>query len=141
MNNRESAIHEVQQADASMQRNKVRFAAARASSGAAASAMQAEQKIASAEDRMNHAKEQVQFIANSLKVETKRMDSGKTANLKTALLSLATLDLEYHLQSSYLQYICSRVVPSGVRRFRIVSRTERCGGCSKSKASSSEDNV
>ncbi|KAG7393208.1 hypothetical protein PHYPSEUDO_011213 [Phytophthora pseudosyringae] len=99
MHNRESAIHEVQQANASMQRNKERFAAARASSGAAASAMRAEQKMASAEDRMNHAKEQVQFIANSLKVETKRMDTGKAANLKTALLSLANLELDYHVQS------------------------------------------
>ncbi|KAI9916324.1 hypothetical protein PsorP6_018082 [Peronosclerospora sorghi] len=86
MHNRESAIHEVHQTNASMLRNKERFAAARASSGAAASAMRAEQKIASirllffqecAEDHMNQAKEQVQFIANSLKVETKRMDSGK----------------------------------------------------------------
>ncbi|KAG7400801.1 hypothetical protein PHYBOEH_004315 [Phytophthora boehmeriae] len=99
MNNRESAIHEVQQANASMQRNKERFAAARASSGAAASAMRAEQKMASAEDRMNQAQEQVQFIANSLKVETRRMDTGKTANLKTALLSLANLELDYHVQS------------------------------------------
>lgn len=47
MSNRESAIHEVHQANASMQRNKERFAAARASSGAAASAMRAEQKMAS----------------------------------------------------------------------------------------------
>lgn len=47
MNNRESAIYEVHQANASMQRNKERFAAARASSGAAASAMRAEQKMAS----------------------------------------------------------------------------------------------
>lgn len=47
---------------------------------------------------MNQAKEQVQFIANSLKVETKRMDTGKTANLKTALLSLANLELDYHVQ-------------------------------------------
>lgn len=47
MSNRQSAIHEVQQANASMQRNKERFAAARASSGAAASAMRAEQKMAS----------------------------------------------------------------------------------------------
>ncbi|CEG41241.1 sorting nexin 1 [Plasmopara halstedii] len=99
MHNRESAICEVQQANASMQRNKERFAAARASSGAAASAMRAEQKMASAEDRMNVAKEQVQFIATSLKVETKRMDTGKTAKLKTALLSMANLELDYHVQS------------------------------------------
>ncbi|KAI9913558.1 hypothetical protein PsorP6_005301 [Peronosclerospora sorghi] len=116
MHNRESAIHEVQQANASMQRNKERFAAARASSGAAASAMRAEQKIASAEDRMNQAKEQVQFIANSLKVETKRMDSGKTANLKTALLSLATLELEYHVQS--------RAAWEGLRSFLELSDAE-----------------
>lgn len=51
-----------------------------------------------AEDRMNHAKEQVQFIAQSLKVETKRMDTGRTADLKTALLSLANLEAEYHVQ-------------------------------------------
>ncbi|TYZ57211.1 hypothetical protein PybrP1_011161 [[Pythium] brassicae (nom. inval.)] len=99
MNNRESAIHEVHQANASMQRNKERFAAARASSGAAASAMRAEQKMASAEDRMNSAKEQVQFIASSLKVESKRMDTGKTSDLKNALLALANLELNYHVQS------------------------------------------
>ncbi|KUF91477.1 Epidermal growth factor receptor substrate 15 [Phytophthora nicotianae] len=116
MHNRESAIHEVQQANASMQRNKERFAAARASSGAAASAMRAEQKMASAEDRMNHAKEQVQFIANSLKVETKRMDTGKTANLKTALLSLANLELDYHVQS--------RAAWEGLRSFLELSDEE-----------------
>ncbi|KAG6969565.1 hypothetical protein JG688_00005259 [Phytophthora aleatoria] len=116
MHNRESAIHEVQQANASMQRNKERFAAARASSGAAASAMRAEQKMASAEDRMNHAKEQVQFIANSLKVETKRMDTGKTANFKTALLSLANLELDYHVQS--------RAAWEGLRSFLEMSDDE-----------------
>jgi len=47
INNRESAIQEVHQANATMQRNKERFAAARASSGAAASAMIAEQKMVS----------------------------------------------------------------------------------------------
>ena len=47
---------------------------------------------------MNEAKEQVQFIANSLKVESKRMGTGRTANLKTALLSLANLELDYHVQ-------------------------------------------
>ena len=47
---------------------------------------------------MNQAKEQVQFIANSLKVETKRMDTGKAANLKTALLALANSELDYHVQ-------------------------------------------
>lgn len=99
MNNRESAIYEVQQANASMQRNKEKFAAARASSGAAASAMRAEQKMASAEDRMNHAREQVHFIASSLKVESKRMDSGKAADMKNALLSLARIQLEYHTQA------------------------------------------
>jgi hypothetical protein len=106
MHNRESAIHEVQQANASMQRNKEKFAAARASSGAAASAMRAEQKMASAEDRMNHAREQVQFIASSLKVETKRMDTGKAADMKNALLSLANIELEYHSQVS--NNICTR---------------------------------
>ncbi|KAF4324892.1 hypothetical protein BBO99_00001846 [Phytophthora kernoviae] len=116
MSNRESAIHEVQQANASMQRNKERFAAARASSGAAASAMRAEQKMASAEDRMNQAQEQVQFIANSLKVETKRMDTGKTANLKTALLSLANLELDYHVQS--------RAAWEGLRSFLELSDEE-----------------
>ncbi|KAG2780883.1 hypothetical protein PC129_g8396 [Phytophthora cactorum] len=116
MHNRESAIYEVQQANASMQRNKERFAAARASSGAAASAMRAEQKMASAEDRMNHAKEQVQFIANSLKVETKRMDTGKTANFKTALLSLANLELDYHVQS--------RAAWEGLRSFLEMSDDE-----------------
>ncbi|RLN86998.1 hypothetical protein BBJ28_00004843 [Nothophytophthora sp. Chile5] len=55
-------------------------------------------RLAEAEDRMNQAKEQVQFIANSLKVESKRMDSGKTANFKTALLSLANLELDYQVQ-------------------------------------------
>ncbi|GLD95247.1 hypothetical protein PINS_up003891 [Pythium insidiosum] len=99
MNNRESAIQEVQQANASMQRNKERFAAARASSGAAASAMRAEQKMASAEDRMNLAKEQVQFIASSLKVESRRMDTGRAADLKGSLLALASIELEYHVQS------------------------------------------
>ncbi|KAI9908181.1 hypothetical protein PsorP6_004554 [Peronosclerospora sorghi] len=39
---------------------------------------------------------------------TKRMDSGKTANLKTALLSLATLELEYHVQVDCLLFFCSR---------------------------------
>ncbi|RLN56120.1 hypothetical protein BBJ28_00002422 [Nothophytophthora sp. Chile5] len=57
---------------------------------------------AKAEDRMNQAKEQVQFIANSLKVESKRMDSGKTANFKTALLSLANLELDYQVQVQVL---------------------------------------
>ncbi|DAZ98032.1 TPA: hypothetical protein N0F65_004522 [Lagenidium giganteum] len=99
MNNREAAILEVQQANASMQRNKERFAAARASSGAAASAMRAEQKMTSAEDRMNHARDQVAFIASSLKLESRRMDTGKTAELRTALLSLANLQLEYQAQS------------------------------------------
>ncbi|TMW62975.1 hypothetical protein Poli38472_005593 [Pythium oligandrum] len=99
MNNRESAIQEVQQANASMQRNKERFAAARASSGAAASAMRAEQKMASAEDRMNHAREQVQFIASSLKVESKRMDTGRASDMKDALLALANIELEYHTQA------------------------------------------
>ena len=47
---------------------------------------------------MNEAKEQVQFIANSLKVESKRMGTGRTANLKTALLSLANLEHDYHVQ-------------------------------------------
>lgn len=47
MSNRETAIMEVQKANISMQRNKERFAAARASSGAAASAMRAEQKMTS----------------------------------------------------------------------------------------------
>lgn len=47
---------------------------------------------------MNHAKEQVQFIASSLKVESKRMDTGKTADLKNALLALANLELDYHIQ-------------------------------------------
>jgi hypothetical protein len=98
MNNRESAIQEVQQANASMQRNKERFAAARASSGAAASAMRAEQKMASAEDRMNHAREQVHFIASSLKVESRRMDTGRATDLKNALLSLSEIELEYHTQ-------------------------------------------
>lgn len=51
-----------------------------------------------AEDRMNHAKEQVQFIASSLKVESKRMDTGKTSDLKNALLALANLELDYHVQ-------------------------------------------
>ncbi|TDH66809.1 hypothetical protein CCR75_000079 [Bremia lactucae] len=116
MHNRESAIYEVQQANASMQRNKERFAAARASSGAAASAMRAEQKIASAEDRMNQAKEQVQFIANSLKVESRRMDTGKAAKFKTALLSLANLELEYHVQS--------RAAWEGLRSFLALSDEE-----------------
>ncbi|RMX65999.1 hypothetical protein DD238_002830 [Peronospora effusa] len=116
MHNRESAIYDVQQANASMQRNKERFAAARASSGAAASAMRAEQKMASAEDRMNQAKEQVQFIANSLKVETKRMDTGKTANLKTALLALANSELDYHVQS--------RAAWEGLRSFLELSEVE-----------------
>ncbi|KAI9923105.1 hypothetical protein PsorP6_000120 [Peronosclerospora sorghi] len=107
MHNRESAVHEVQQANDSMLRNKERFAAARATSGAVASAMRAEQKISSADDHMSQAKEQVQFIANSLKVETKRMDSGKTANLKTALLSLDTLELEYHVQILGEDYVFS----------------------------------
>lgn len=53
MGNRESAIYEVQQANASMQRNKERFAAARASSGAAASQMRAEQKMASVRIQCN----------------------------------------------------------------------------------------
>jgi hypothetical protein len=119
MSNRESAIQEVQQANASMQRNKERFAAARASSGAAASAMRAEQKMASvsisscslsnlladfhhcvqAEDRMKSAREQVNFIASSLKVESKRMDSGKTEDFKSALLALANTELEYYMYS------------------------------------------
>ncbi|OQR95507.1 hypothetical protein THRCLA_07803 [Thraustotheca clavata] len=47
INNREHAIQEVHQASATMHRNKERFAAARASSGAAASAMIAEQKMVS----------------------------------------------------------------------------------------------
>lgn len=47
---------------------------------------------------MNHAKEQVQFIAQSLKVETRRMDTGRTADFKDALLALANLEQEYHVQ-------------------------------------------
>lgn len=47
---------------------------------------------------MNHAKEQVQFIAQSLKVETRRMDTGRTADFKGALMSLANIELEYQVQ-------------------------------------------
>uniref|UniRef100_A0AAV1TL12 PX domain-containing protein n=1 Tax=Peronospora matthiolae TaxID=2874970 RepID=A0AAV1TL12_9STRA len=126
MHNRESAIHEVQQANASMQRNKERFAAARASSGAAASAMRAEQKMASAEDRMNEAKEQVQFIANSLKVESKRMGTGRTANLKTALLSLANLEHDYHVQS--------KAAWKGLRSFLELSEVEVAASQQRARA-------
>lgn len=56
---------------------------------------------------MNHAKEQVQFIASSLKFETKRMDTGKTADLKSALLSLANLELDYHVQVKPFEYAVS----------------------------------
>jgi len=45
---------------------------------------------------MNLAKEQVEFIASSLKVEAKRLYLGKTEELKNALLSLAKLQIEYH---------------------------------------------
>ncbi|OQS01473.1 hypothetical protein ACHHYP_00764 [Achlya hypogyna] len=96
ISNREYAIQEVHQASATMHRNKERFAAARASSGAAASAMIAEQKMVSAEDRMNSAKEQVDFIASSLKVETQRLYLGKAAELKQSLLALASTHAEYH---------------------------------------------
>ncbi|RHY09447.1 hypothetical protein DYB38_002901 [Aphanomyces astaci] len=99
LTNREQAILEVHQASATMHRNKERFAAARASSGAAASAMIAEQKmvsVRSAEDRMNLAKEQVDFIATSLKVEAKRLYLGKTEELKQSLMALATTNSEYH---------------------------------------------
>ncbi|RLO11650.1 hypothetical protein DYB28_010723, partial [Aphanomyces astaci] len=100
LTNREQAILEVHQASATMHRNKERFAAARASSGAAASAMIAEQKMVSvrsvAEDRMNLAKEQVDFIATSLKVEAKRLYLGKTEELKQSLMALATTNSEYH---------------------------------------------
>ncbi|ETW05604.1 hypothetical protein H310_03342 [Aphanomyces invadans] len=99
LTNREQAIQEVHQASATMHRNKERFAAARASSGAAASAMIAEQKMVSAEDRMNLAKEQVDFIATSLKVEAKRLYLGKTEELKQSLLALATTNSEYHARA------------------------------------------
>lgn len=48
---------------------------------------------------MNHAREQVEFIASSLKVETKKMDSDKASDFKNALLALANIQLEYHAQS------------------------------------------
>ncbi|CAK4111312.1 unnamed protein product [Aphanomyces euteiches] len=99
LTNREQAIQEVHQASATMHRNKERFAAARASSGAAASAMIAEQKMVSAEDRMNLAKEQVDFIASSLKVEAKRLYLGKTEELKQSLLALASTNNDYHAAS------------------------------------------
>ncbi|KAF0685842.1 Aste57867_22317 [Aphanomyces stellatus] len=99
LTNREQAIQEVHQASATMQRNKERFAAARASSGAAASAMIAEQKMVSAEDRMNVAREQVDFIATSLKMEAKRLTLGKTEDLKQSLLALATTNKAYHAAS------------------------------------------
>lgn len=50
---------------------------------------------------MNHAKEQVQFIAQSLKVETRRMDTGRTADFKDALMALANLEQEYHVQVTW----------------------------------------
>ncbi|EQC34662.1 hypothetical protein SDRG_07982 [Saprolegnia diclina VS20] len=99
LSNREHAIKEVHLASATMHRNKERFAAARASSGAAASAMIAEQRMVSAEDRMNTAKEQVDFIASSLKVETQRLDLGKAAELKQSLLALATTHIAYHAKA------------------------------------------
>ncbi|KDO34183.1 hypothetical protein SPRG_19029 [Saprolegnia parasitica CBS 223.65] len=99
LSNREHAIKEVHLASATMHRNKERFAAARASSGAAASAMIAEQKMVSAEDRMNTAKEQVDFIASSLKVETQRLYLGKAAELKQSLLALARTHIAYHAKA------------------------------------------
>jgi hypothetical protein len=71
---------------------------------------------------MNQAKEQVQFIANSLKVETKRMDTGKTANLKTALLSLANLELDYHVQVRSLCIDCKVFVPGADNHSILQSR-------------------
>ena len=98
MQNREDAIEEVQKANASVHRNKERFAAARASSGAAAAAIAADHKVEMAEKRMITAREQVEFIARNLTTEAHRFEQDKTDEFRRALLSLAHIQVEYRVQ-------------------------------------------
>ncbi|RHY31032.1 hypothetical protein DYB32_003823 [Aphanomyces invadans] len=127
LTNREQAIQEVHQASATMHRNKERFAAARASSGAAASAMIAEQKMVSVgAHRMNLAKEQVDFIATSLKVEAKRLYLGKTEELKQSLLALATTNSEYHARVCPSPSLIQADALTGARGMEWVGRVDGC---------------
>lgn len=99
MHNRQLAIAEVQRANASLQRNKERLAAARASSGAGATARIAEQKMHTAETQMQDAKGQVAFIAHSLKLESKQFTRDKAAEIRKALLAFARLELGFRQQA------------------------------------------
>lgn len=99
MKNRENAIGEVQKANASLHRNKERFAAARASSGATSSALAAEKKMELAETKMNSAKEQVAFIADSLKLESQQFSKDKAQEFKDALIALADIQCTYFNQA------------------------------------------